>query len=255
MTPSTTQHNSSRDTTDSVSPSPRKVSNPSSSGYVYESDTVRRAAPVAPPPPPASMVSSTPIKQSTGPSVRPREEIIPYHAREDSKPFTYGLVLNGSSHKDQNGSTGPTSPSIHRRNWKESSNPNLNGNGLESPSLVRKFSTGSVEPPMPTSPTPRSVPRIPPPSLSSPAQPTSPRPLRKLSESISSPVSQPVATSSPRLDSGRQRSISVTEQRSKTLEESIQDISTSPDSSSIRSVLRFFSCFFLPIFSPFRPYF
>ena len=49
------------------------------SDYIYESDTVRRAAP----PPPAAMTN--------------KSKEIPYHARKDSKPFTYGIVLNDTT--------------------------------------------------------------------------------------------------------------------------------------------------------------
>lgn len=236
-----------RDTTDrSVSRKTSSGSNPS--GYVYESDTVRRAHPAAP------------QRQQSQPSVRAKD--IPYHAREDSKPFTYGMMVTNGHHHAENGSGGASagnaSPSIHRRNWKESSSTH-NGQGqqskrLESPSLVRKFSNGAE--PLATSPS-RSAPRIPVPSI----DPASPRPLRKLSESlllngsggaIGSPDNAsggtgtilPVATSSPRLDTSRNRS-DPSEMIAKSpipgpsqqqyhhilLEETIQDISTSPDSS------------------------
>ena len=251
----------SRDTTD------RKNSQP---GYVYESDTVRRAYPANQGTTPSSPVvkmataAAPPLLQSQQ-SVRAKD--IPYHAREDSKPFTYGMVAtNGHHHHHQeNGSGGvangatsstPTSPSIHRRNWKESSSNMNNGQGqpkrLESPSLVRKFSNGSEQPVI--SPV-RSAPRIPVPSI---ADPASPRPMRKLSESLllnggtgassdnaasaSAPNILPVATSSPRLDTSRNRSASSSAsemiktptpqlQHHISLEETIQDISTSPDSS------------------------
>jgi hypothetical protein len=154
-------------------------------------------------------------------------------------------------------STPVASASTHGRNWKESSSNTINGQQatkrLESPSLVRKFSNGSE--PVNISPV-RSSPRIPVPSI---ADPVSPRPIRKLSESLllsnggggatSSDITsasnasiQPVATSSPRLDNSRNRSASTSEVMMKTmptpqlqhhisLEETIQDISTSPDSS------------------------
>lgn len=266
-----------RDTTDNSS---RKNSQ---SGYVYESDTVRRAYPVAQSTPSSSAPASsgammkmssansaplTPpsLLQPQQQSVRAKD--IPYHAREDSKPFTYGMVTNGHNHHQENGSGGagslgngatstPTSPSIHRRNWKESSSNTNNSQPskrLESPSLVRKFSNGSEPVISPV----RSAPRIPVPSI---ADPASPRPIRKLSESLllangsgsggvvaSSPSSDnaasssailPVATSSPRLDTSRNRSASTSEmmktptpsQHHISLEETIQDISTSPDSS------------------------
>lgn len=123
----------------------------------------------------------------------------------------------------------PTSPSIHRRNWKESQPP---AKGLESPSLVRKFSTGSLESSArataPESPAPAPAP-------SAPSAATSPRPLRKLSALYGTPPALPVATSSPRLDSrsasnDRAQSPSVTH-TTLSLEETIQDISTSSDSS------------------------
>ena len=59
---------------------------------------------------------------------------IPYHAREDSKPFTYGIpsALNGDT---------PISPSIHRRNWKQAASQQAASSELESPSLVRKLSS------------------------------------------------------------------------------------------------------------------
>ncbi len=300
-----------RDTTDrSVVPSVvRKNSNNSSSGYVYESDTVRRAYPTATPqaditPPAGLKMSSGPVTQTPPPqlqqqqSVRPKD--IPYHAREDSKPFTYGMVgmaqpTNGHHHHHQengNGGAGSNgtasammtstpvaSATVHGRNWKESSSNTINGQQatkrLESPSLVRKFSNGTE--PVNISPV-RSSPRIPVPSI---ADPVSPRPIRKLSESLllsngggaSTPTSsdavsasnasiQPVATSSPRLDNSRNRSASTSEVMMKTmptpqlqhhisLEETIQDISTSPDSSRyVRPLLSFLS--FLPIFVKFR---
>lgn len=208
-------------------------------------------------------------------SVRAKD--IPYHAREDSKPFTYGMVTNGHNHHQENGSGGagslgngatstPTSPSIHRRNWKESSSNTNNSQPskrLESPSLVRKFSNGSEPVISPV----RSAPRIPVPSI---ADPASPRPIRKLSESLllangsasgvvssdnaaSSSAILPVATSSPRLDTSRNRSASTSEmmktptppQHHISLEETIQDISTSPDSSRyvpFLSILPFLPC-------------
>lgn len=273
----------SRDTTD------RKNSQP---GYVYESDTVRRAYPANQGTTPSSPVvkmataAAPPLLQSQQ-SVRAKD--IPYHAREDSKPFTYGMVATNGHHHQENGSGGvangatsstPTSPSIHRRNWKESSSNMNNGQGqpkrLESPSLVRKFSNGSEQPVI--SPV-RSAPRIPVPSI---ADPASPRPMRKLSESLllnggtgassdnaasaSAPNILPVATSSPRLDTSRNRSASSSAsemiktptpqlQHHISLEETIQDISTSPDSSRY---VRFFSFFFsfrwaMPSGPQFRP--
>jgi hypothetical protein len=225
-----------------------------------------------------------PSQQQQQPSVRPKD--IPYHAREDSKPFTYGMVgmaapppppTNGHHHHhhhQENGngggagsngtasammtSTPVASASMHGRNWKESSSNTINGQQaskrLESPSLVRKFSNGSE--PVNISPV-RSSPRIPVPSI---ADPVSPRPIRKLSESLllsngggatpsdatlaSNASIQPVATSSPRLDNSRNRTSSTTSEMMKalpttpqlqhrdiSLEETIQDISTSPDSS------------------------
>ena len=239
--------------------------------------------------------STGPLKShisSQQPSTRTAKDI-PYHAREDSKPFTYGMVSNGAAaHRQDNGSVGnsangvaapvasptpttemaPISPPTQRRNWKESSSSSGGGGGgrvdqakakaLESPSLVRKFSTGS-EPSGLTSSnnTSRSAPRIPPPSI---AEPTSPRPMRKLSEAMLLNGSSgtpsnilPVATSSPRLDSTRTRSASANSDFSQaksphalsttpqlqhyiSLEESIQDISTSPDSSRYSFLTLFF---------------
>lgn len=272
-----------RDTTDHTHPARKN----SQSGYVYESDTVRRAYPVSQTSTPttsssassammkmsnansASLTSTSSFLQPQQQSVRAKD--IPYHAREDSQPFTYGMVTNGHHHQENgsggagsvgNGATStPTSPSIHRRNWKESSSNTNNGQPskrLESPSLVRKFSNGSEPAISPV----RSVPRIPVPSI---ADPASPRPIRKLSESlllngsgggggggggggvvaspspdnagVSSSAILPVATSSPRLDTSRNRSASTSEmiktstpQHHISLEETIQDVSTSPDS-------------------------
>ena len=64
---------------------------------------------------------------------------IPYHAREDSKPFTYGIpsALNGDT---------PISPSIHRRNWKQAASQQAASSELESPSLVRKLSSSDAPP-------------------------------------------------------------------------------------------------------------
>jgi hypothetical protein len=282
-----------QDTTDS---SGRKNSN-TSLGYVYESDTVRRATHQPLPPPNTTNTASDMINlfnssasgaaQQTVPlkshnsiqsSARTAKDI-PYHAREDSKPFTYGMMSNGA-HRQDNGNVGnsangmasptptemaPISPPTQRRNWKDSSsNKAMSNSGgcsgggnqaktkaLESPSLVRKFSTGSEPSGLTPSNTSRSAPRIPPPSI---AEPTSPRPMRKLSEAMLLNGSSgtpsnvlPVATSSPRLDSTRIRSASANSdfatksphassttpqlQHYISLEESIQDISTSPDSS------------------------
>ena len=96
--------------------------------------------------------------------------------------------------------------------------------GLESPSLVRKLSGGGSSPSSPTAESnARSAPRIPVPSLS-----ISPRPLRKLSDTLvlnatpSTPLTAPAATSSPRID------VPTT---TISLEDGIQDISTSSDAS------------------------
>ena len=59
----------------------RKGHNVRSGDYIYESDTVRRAAPSAPP----AVAMTNKSKE------------IPYHARKDSKPFTYGIVLSDTT--------------------------------------------------------------------------------------------------------------------------------------------------------------
>ncbi|CAL4073428.1 unnamed protein product, partial [Meganyctiphanes norvegica] len=79
-------------------------------------------------------------------------EDLPYHARQDSKPFSYGAVTSSpllgrrrtTSEGPGNGSDiaqPPPSPSIHRRNSRETLGTSRVG--LESPRLVRKLS-GSV---------------------------------------------------------------------------------------------------------------
>ncbi|KAB7506379.1 hypothetical protein Anas_04834, partial [Armadillidium nasatum] len=77
-------------------------------------------------------------------------EDVPYHARTDSKPFSYGAVTSSpllSRHRNASdggvGETGqpPPSPSIHRKNSKETLATSRAG--LESPRLIRKMS-GSV---------------------------------------------------------------------------------------------------------------
>ncbi|KAK8740847.1 hypothetical protein OTU49_002724 [Cherax quadricarinatus] len=75
-------------------------------------------------------------------------EDLPYHARTDSKPFSYGAVtsspLLGRRRTTSEGGDGvpaPPSPSIHRRNSRETLGQARAG--LESPRLVRRMS-GSV---------------------------------------------------------------------------------------------------------------
>ena len=212
------------DTTDSTA---KKASRSSSSGYIYESDTVRRAAP---PPHPVAMGKSA--AAMTEPS---ESKDIPYHARQDSKPFTYGVVATNGT---------PLSPSMLRRNCKECSPP---PSALESPSLVRKLSGSSLTSSA-TESSKRPTPRMPVPSIT---QPTSPRPMRKLSdmlptngnsESDTASPNQPVATSSPRLDAARSsngvtshQAASPIPHQTVSLEESIQDISTSSDASRLTS--------------------
>ncbi|XP_071518821.1 tensin-3 isoform X6 [Panulirus ornatus] len=76
-------------------------------------------------------------------------EDLPYHARTDSKPFSYGAVTSSpllerrrtASEGGGEGVQAPPSPSIHRRNSREAlGQPRP---GLESPRLVRRMS-GSV---------------------------------------------------------------------------------------------------------------
>lgn len=250
---------SGRDTVDHSSapppPPPVRKSSAPGSAYVYESDTVRRAYPITGKMPGPAAVPSSPLSLAPATPTAPppsSAKDIPYHAREDSKPFTYGLVTNGHPNLHQNGGSAngggptatstPTSPSVQRRNWKDSSGgggqatPSRPVQELESPSLVRKFSNGAD------------------PRPSAQATPTSPRPLRKLGESLSNgssgltpPASGnasnilPVATSSPRLDTPRNRNPSQSEMKSPapvSLEETIQDISTSPDSSRYVALAR-----------------
>lgn len=76
----------------------------------------------------------------------PTSEEVPYHARTDSKPFTYGAVtssplLNRHRNPSEGEGQAPPSPSIHRRNSREALGTARAG--LESPRLVRKMS-GSV---------------------------------------------------------------------------------------------------------------
>lgn len=81
-------------------------------------------------------------------SLSTNAEDLPYHARTDSKPFSYGAVTSSpllerrrTASEGGEGAQAPPSPSIHRRNSREAlvqSRP-----GLESPRLVRRMS-GSV---------------------------------------------------------------------------------------------------------------
>ncbi|XP_065571916.1 tensin-1-like isoform X3 [Artemia franciscana] len=104
------------------------------------------------------------------------DEPIPYHARTDSKPFTYGLP-NGSE-----------SPSIHRRNSKESLTKTT-APGLSSPSLVRKFSTSNDR----GTPTPRS----PLPHVVAPVEDIVTVPSPRLARKLSGNLVPPSATSTP----------------------------------------------------------
>ncbi|XP_042223205.1 tensin-1-like [Homarus americanus] len=73
---------------------------------------------------------------------------LPYHARTDSKPFSYGAVTSSpllgrrrTASEGGDGAPAPPSPSIHRRNSRETLGQARAG--LESPRLVRRMS-GSV---------------------------------------------------------------------------------------------------------------
>ncbi|KAK3870859.1 hypothetical protein Pcinc_023954 [Petrolisthes cinctipes] len=72
---------------------------------------------------------------------------VPYHARTDSKPFSYGAITSsprlGRRRTSSEGGEGqaPPSPSIHRRDSRETLHQHRAG--LESPRLVRRMS-GSV---------------------------------------------------------------------------------------------------------------
>jgi len=208
---------------DTVDRSAAKKGTHSTSKYIYESDTVRRAAH------PATVTSSAAMTKS---SAHGKE--IPYHARKDSKPFTYGLVADVKLAKTWNANeNGVVNGNVtEATGWRNRKDSVANGSesatkGLESPSLVRKLSGGGSSPSSPTAESnARSAPRIPVPSLS-----ISPRPLRKLSDTLvlnatpSTPLTAPAATSSPRID------VPTT---TISLEDGIQDISTSSDASSKR---------------------
>ncbi|KAG0708501.1 Tensin-3 [Chionoecetes opilio] len=70
---------------------------------------------------------------------------LPYHARSDSKPFSYGAFTSSpllprrrTTSEGGDGSQAPPSPSIHRRNSRETLGQSRAG--LESPRLVRRMS-------------------------------------------------------------------------------------------------------------------
>lgn len=144
-------------------------------------------------------------------------------------------LQNGSGSETAVNGSGGLQRRLSRKD-SESGTGAANGT-LESPSLVRKFSGAGSTPSSPTESNPlaRSAPRIPVPSIT-----TSPRPLRKLSDTLAASAASapsagsasptlPVATSSPRLipapDTIELDATTVS------LEESLHDISTSSDAS------------------------
>ncbi|XP_042863403.1 tensin-like isoform X6 [Penaeus japonicus] len=105
------------------------------------------------PPPPLSPVNgfsgSTTHDSLLDSSLSTTADEMPYHARTDSKPFSYGAVTSSpllgrrrtASEGGEGGAQPPPSPSIHRRNSRETLGQARAG--LESPRLVRRMS-GSV---------------------------------------------------------------------------------------------------------------
>ncbi|XP_063612872.1 tensin-2-like isoform X7 [Penaeus indicus] len=105
------------------------------------------------PPPPLSPVNgfsgSTTHDSLLDSSLSTTADEMPYHARTDSKPFSYGAVTSSpllgrrrtASEGGEGGPQPPPSPSIHRRNSRETLGQARAG--LESPRLVRRMS-GSV---------------------------------------------------------------------------------------------------------------
>ncbi|XP_063882184.1 tensin-1-like isoform X9 [Scylla paramamosain] len=78
-------------------------------------------------------------------SLSTNNDELPYHARSDSKPFSYGAVTSSpllgrrrTTSEGGDGSQAPPSPSIHRRNSREALGQARAG--LESPRLVRRMS-------------------------------------------------------------------------------------------------------------------
>lgn len=78
-------------------------------------------------------------------SLSTNNDEVPYHARSDSKPFSYGAVTSSpllgrrrTTSEGGDGSQAPPSPSIHRRNSREALGQARAG--LESPRLVRRMS-------------------------------------------------------------------------------------------------------------------
>ncbi|XP_064101877.1 tensin-1-like isoform X7 [Macrobrachium nipponense] len=104
------------------------------------------------PPPPLSPVNgysgSTTHDSLLDSSLSTTAEDLPYHARTDSKPFSYGAVTSSpllTRHRTTSEPLAeviqpppPASPSIHRRNSRETLSQHRAG--LESPSLVRRMS-------------------------------------------------------------------------------------------------------------------
>ena len=104
------------------------------------------------PPPPHSPVNGHHTSGSTtqdsimDTSLSTTVDEVPYHARQDSKPFSYGAVTSSPLlGRHRNHSEGPMdipaqppSPSMHRRNSRETLSTSRAG--LESPRLVRRMS-------------------------------------------------------------------------------------------------------------------
>ncbi|XP_069978701.1 tensin-3 isoform X10 [Penaeus vannamei] len=114
--------------------------------------TARSSADTAPPPPlsPVNGFSGSTTHDSLlDSSLSTTADEMPYHARTDSKPFSYGAVTSSpllgrrrtASEGGEGGAQPPPSPSIHRRNSRETLGQARAG--LESPRLVRRMS-GSV---------------------------------------------------------------------------------------------------------------